>query len=675
MPRPRLLTFLFALSATASPVLRAQVTAPQPFLASVSPAAAQVGTNVELSITGTDLDGASRLHFSVPGVTCAPKLDDKKQPVANKFVVTIPDGIPTTTCDVRVVARYGISNPRGFAITALPVVALPATATSADKAFKATLNTALMGTAVKQAASFIRFDAKKGQRVVAVCRPMALDSRMDAYVSLRNADGVKLGRLDPDGLLDFTAPADGAFTLEVHDLMFRGDAEFPFVLTLTTGPVIQRAFDGGAQWTLYGRNLPKGTEAVSRRGAAMQRLQVPADEARRLLAANPIEAVRFGAENDAPSAAPQPVALKLPARHTGWFAPRGQARIFTFEAKKGDVFWIEVNCAGKGLAADPFIVVEKGDAFIAEAGDRTAVATKSEFDFGFADPSYRFEAKEDGTYRVKLRNLFASGAQEPFELTVQPAGADFDLVAIPSAPPKAKAATTVEVNAAPLWRGGVAVLKVFAMRRNGFNSAIELSADGLPVEVKFLGGTIREGQSTGYAAFLAQETAKEWAGAVKLRGKTGGTARGATPLFKVASTAKESVLTRLTDEVALGVVAADAPVTIEAASPVVESDGTAKLSIPLKVTRRGDCTEAIKLASLGIDGLTADIAAKAADGKLEVDVAKLKLPAGDHPLVLQAVVKFKHQRGDDPKAAAKELTFLVHSKPVTIRVKPVEKKA
>ena len=674
MPRPRLLALLVALSVIPSPFVRAQVTAPQPFLASVSPPAAQVGAKVEVSITGTDLDGASRLHFSVPGVTCEPKLDDKKQPVANKFVISIPAGTAATTCDIRVVARYGISNPRGFAITALPVVAVPGSAISIDKAFKAMLNTVLAGTAVKQATSFIQFDAKQGQRVIAVCRPLAIDSRMDAYVSLRNTDGVKLGRLDPDGLLDFTATSDGTFTLELHDLMFRGDAEFPFVLTLTTGPVIERAFDGGAQWILYGRNLPKGTTVASGHGAEMQRLQVTADEAKRLLAANPIEAVRLGAENDAPVAAPQPVALKPPARHTGWFAPRGQARIFTFEAKKGDVFWIEVNCAGKGLSADPFFVVEKGDAFIAEAGDRTAIATKSEFDAGFADPSYRFEAKEDGTYRVKLRNLFANGPQEPFELTVQPAGADFDLVAIPSAPPKAKAATTVEVNAAPLWRGGVAVLKVFALRRNGFNGAIELNTDGLPADVKFLGGTIREGQSTGYAAFFAEETAKEWAGAVKLHGKTGCAARGATPLFKVASTAKESVLTRLTEEVVLGVVASDAPVTIEAVTQVVETDGTAKLSIPLKVTRRGDCTEAIKLASLGIDGLTADIAAKAADGKLEVDVAKLKLPAGDHPLVLQAVVKFKHQRGDDPKTA-KELTFLVHSKPVIIRVKPVEKKA
>lgn len=658
------------LAAAAVPALQGQVTTPHPLLNTISPPAAQSGTTVEVSISGADLDGASRLHFSVPGITSAPKFDDKQKPVANKFTVTVPAGTPAGLCDVRAVARYGISNPRRFAVSSLPVVAMPATALSADKAFQAEPNTVLAGAAVKQGASFARISLKKGQRLITVCRPLSLDSRMDAVVNLRNADGTRLARLQPDGLLDFTAPADGSFLIEVHDLMYRGDAEFPFLLTLTTGPVIERAFDGGAQWTLYGRNLPKGIDIAPPSTPAIQRTQLPADEAKKLLAANPIKAVRFGPEHDSPAAAPQPVALKLPARHTGWFAPRGQARVFTFDAKKGDVFWIEVSAAGKGLPADPFFVIEKGDTFIAEAADRPAAANKTEFDAGWADPSHRFEAKEDGSYRIKLRNLFSNTGPQPFELTVQPASNEFALVAMPAELPKAKNATNVDVASAPLWRGGVAVLKVFALRKSGFSGAIELAADGLPADVKFLGGTIREGQAAGYAAFFAEETAKDWAGAVKLHAKTGGQpARGATALVKVGNTTRESVFTRLTDEAVLGVVGGDAPVTIEAANPVIESDGKGKVTIPLAVKRRGGFADAIKLASLGIDGVTGDIAAKAADGKVEIDVAKLKLAPGDHPLILQAAVKHKHQRLDDPKAAAKDITSLVHSKPVTIRVK------
>ena len=652
----------------------AQVTIPQPVLTTVSPPVAKAGTTVELSITGTDLDGATKLLFSSPGITCAPKLDDKKQPVANKFVVTLPENAPSAICDVRAVARYGVTNPRGFMISSLPVVQLPATAKAETSAFKTGLDTTLVGTSVMQSSLFISFDAKKGQRVIALCQPQLLDSRMEATLELRSGDSRKLARSEPGGLLDFTAASDGTFMIELSDLMFRGDAEYPFALTLTTGPVIEHVFDGGAQWTLYGRNLPKGQKAGKRYNAEFQRAQVSADEAKRLLAANPIEAIRLGAENDQLNNATVPVPLKLPARYCGWFAPRGQARIFTFDAKKGDVFWVEVAAARKGLRVDPFFVVEKGETFIAEANDSASFASKAEFDAGAGDPSYRFEAKEDGTYRVKLRNLFSSGPQEPFELNIQAAGTEFDLVAIPSVLPRGKA-TTVDFTSAPLWRGGVAALKVFALRKGGFNGAIELATEGLPADVKFLGGLIPQGQNTGYAVFSAEDTAKEWAGEIKIHGQSGRPARSATLQFKVANTAKESTLTRLTEDVVLGVVPSEAPVTLECPNAIYESPAAGKLTIPLQVKRLADCIDAIKLTSLGIDGLTAEIAAKADKGELVLDLAKLKLPAGDHPVILQGVVKFKHKRGDDPKAAAKDLTFLVHSKPVIIRVKPAEKKS
>jgi hypothetical protein len=654
--------------------LHAQVTTPQPFLSTLSPAAGKAGSTVEVSITGTDLDKASSLRFSVPGITCVPKVDSKQQPVANQFVITIPAGIPTTTCDVSVVARYGISNPRRFCVTALPVVTLPGGITRPDKAYKAALNTAVFGTATKQAISYIQFETKKGTRLLVVCQSVGLDSRMDAAVSLRNPEGHTSARLNADGLLDFTAPADGVYMLEVSDLMYRGDADYPFLLTLTTGPVIQRAFDGGVRWTLYGRHFSETTGSKLQHDPSLERLQVTRDEAKKLLAANPVEVVRFGAENEPPSDAPAPATLQVPAEYNGWFASQGRDRIFAFEAKKGEVLWIELNCAGKGIHADPYKELEKGDSFLSEANDRTAVAGKTEFDAGWADPSIRFEAKEAGTYRIKLRNLYTNSAPEPFELTVRPAQNDFELVAIPSTPPKAKASTTVEVNALEAWRGGVAVLKVFALRHNGFTGAIGLRAEDLPPGVRFLGGNIAEGQSIGYAAFFAEESANEAASAVKLHGETGSPARGATAIFKVSNTAKESTLTRLTDEVTLGVVASDAPVTIEAPSTIVESDGKTKVSIPLQVKRRGDCSEAIKLTSLGVEGITAEIGAKATSGKLDVDLPKLKLSVGDHSVILQGIVKFKYRRSESPKAAASDLTFLVHSKPIIIRVKPAEQK-
>jgi hypothetical protein len=98
-----------------------------------------------------------------------------------------------------------------------------------------------------------------------------------------------------------------------------------------------------------------------------------------------------------------------------------------------------------------------------------------------------------------------------------------------------------------------------------------------------------------------------------------------------------------------------------------------KVSVPLKVTRTAAFTDALKLTALDIGDPKAPpavtIAAKAESGKLELDLTKLKLTPGDHSLVLQTTAKFQHTAGSDPKAKSKEVTAVIHSKPIIVRVK------
>ena len=310
--------------------------------------------------------------------------------------------------------------------------------------------------------------------------------------------------------------------------------------------------------------------------------------------------------------------------------------------------------------------------FIAEANDRPALAAKDEFDAGWADPSLRLEIKEDGVYRVKLRNLYPTRA--PFELSVRPPGTAFQLVALPSDAPPAKKTTTA-ILAAPLWRGGVSAMKVIALRERGFTGPIALSAEGLPPGVTCPGGLIPQGKDVGYLTFAAEAKAEPWGGAVRIVGKSGdvtATARGGTVIRATANTAKDPIFTRLTQEVALGVAASDAPMLVEPETVVHEVAANGKLSVPLKVTRHG-FDDAVKLSALAIGDPAAPpaaaIAAKATSGKLELDIAKLKLAPGDYPVVLQTTAKFQHKPGDDPKAKAKEVTAVIHSQPFTIRVK------
>ncbi len=598
-------------------LLKAQSTLPQPVLNTIYPCAAQVGTTAEVVITGTALDGATKLHFSVKGIEC------KAGAKPNTFVLTIAPDAPAGYCDVRVVARYGISNPRGFAITKLPVAELK------ERTLQASVGQVLMGRTTKQDHNTVTFEAKKGEALQILCKPAQLDSRMEPVVTVRNANGTVLARMDAEGTLRFTPPADGSYAIELQDLMFRGDAEYPFVLALS-----------------------KPDASGLEKAPALQPL-----EKREMDLSKP---------------------LPVETTYTGWFPARSKSRLFTFTAKKGDVRIIEVKSARLGLNADPYLIVEKLDGsgnatFIAEANDRTAIAAKDEFDGGWADPSYRFEAKEDGTYRLKLRNLFPT--QVPFELSVQPPGTAFELVALPSEVAQAKK-TTAAILAAPLWRGGVTTFKVIALRERGFTGPIALSAEGLPPGVTSLGGLIAAGTDIGFISFSADDQAAPWGGAVRILGTHGEVskvARGATVVRAIADTAKAPVLTRLTPEVALGVVPSEAPLLIAPGAPLYEVTTTGKLDIPVTLTRRAEFADAVKLTALGLGSATPlaiDVPAKGTAGALKGEVAKLKLAPGDYPVVLQTAVKFKHKVGEDPKAKPKDLTATVHSKPFLLRVKP-----
>lgn len=595
-------------------ILTAQSTLPHPILNTIYPCAAQVGTTTEVTITGTDLEGASRLHFSAKGIEC------KAGAKPNVFTLTISKEAPAGYCDVRVVGRYGISNPRGFAITKLPVVELK------DKTLKASVGQVIMGNSLKQDQAIITFDAKKGDAVQVLCKPELLDSRMEPVLAIREASSSVVARMDVGGEVNFAPSSDGAFSLELRDLMFRGDAEYPFVLS------------------------------ISKPGAS---------------GLGEVPALKPAEKLDADLS--KPVAME--STYQGWFPARSKPRYFTFTAKKGDVRIIELKSARLGYDADPFFIVEKleGDkaTFIAEANDRPAIAAKDEFDGGWADPTYRFEAKEDGTYRVKLRNLFPT--RVPFELSVQPPGVAFELVTLPSEAAPAAKKTAAAITAAPLWRGGVATFKVVALRERGFTGPITLSAEGLPPGATSLGGVISEGRDAGYISFSADEKAEPWGGAVRIVGKSGDVskvARGATVVRATADVTKAAVYTRFTKEVGLDVVASEAPLLVEPAAALYEVTTTGKIDVPLKLTRRAGFADAVKLTALGLPTtapLTVDLAAKAVAGSMSLDVAKLKLAPGDYSVVLQTTAKFKHQP-DDPKGKAKDVVATVHSKPFIVRV-------
>lgn len=85
-------------------------------------------------------------------------------------------------------------------------------------------------------ADHFKFTAKQGQQFVFQGATRRLGSPADLYLRLLNKDGGQLAVADDvgtsEGMINFTFPADGEYTLAVQDLHRRGGSEFAYRITV-----------------------------------------------------------------------------------------------------------------------------------------------------------------------------------------------------------------------------------------------------------------------------------------------------------------------------------------------------------------------------------------------------------------------------------------------------------
>jgi hypothetical protein len=437
-------------------------------LVSIFPAGGKQGTSITVTLSGTDLEGVSKLHFSSPGISATPVTtppglgEDGPQPVPGQFTIAIAAETPAGICEVRAVGKYGVSNPRFFEVGTRDELLEKEPNNSPQEAQEITLDTVINGqSAAATDQDYFKFTAKAGQRIIFNCSAYRIDSRMDATLVLYDATGKELDRNRDtnrrDPLLDFTPPADGVYFVEVHDFLYAGGNEYYYRLSVGAGPYLDFIFPpaglpgSSGQYTVYGRNLPGGqpTDRIAADGKPLESLNVtialPADEsvqsidagsvvepdesgmdaiAYRLPAPTPSSnAVLLGfatapvvteqEPNDDPSKAQS---VTAPCEVVGQFYPQADRDWVQIECKAGEALWIEVFSQRLGLPTDPFLLVqqvtknEKGEE---QLKDVQAVDDYLEnppgnvyiYELKTDDPAFRFVAPADGTYRIMVRNL------------------------------------------------------------------------------------------------------------------------------------------------------------------------------------------------------------------------------------------------------------------------------
>ena len=670
------------------------------------PPGGKVGTEVAVTITGADLEEANALLFSHPGITA-------KMSAEKKFTVTIPPDVPLGRYDVRVVGKSGVSNPRAFVVSDLPEVVDSAANEKPEAAVEMAVGSVFNGFVNPATSEYLKFTAKQGQRLFLECAAREIDSKLSPVLAVLNADGRELAANRRDGFVDFIAPADGIFLVRVNDLTYGGGAESYFYrLALTNAPHVDFVFPPSAapgaksKFTIYGRALPGGVPANlnTADGKPLEKLDVEIDVPATsqtnfsfpasatvdgLLyrlpspqgASNPVFISLASApvivEQEPNNKAAEAQKIAVPCEIAGQFFPAGDVDAFTFEGKKGDVFWIEVFSHRLGLPTNPFLLVQREGGDAQEVYGADANIGGPRFNTVTNDPTTRLEVKDDGVYRVQVRDLFGNTRAIPrclYRLSIHREAPDFRLAAIIELPPKKDDDRVAVARAAFLHGGETLPVRVVAFRRDGFAGDIQLSGESLPAGVTCSAAKIAAGKNDATLLLTAAEQAARWAGPIRIVGKAkvGETeivrdARAAVVTWNVPNYDNEPVSARLSQEFALAVSGVEAaPISVEATEDKVwEAAAGAKLDIPLKITRRGGFDEALKLKAFdapAIEGLKEiDVDGKAPTATASIDLAAVKIPAGNYTIHFRAQTKGKFRD--------KETPITVFSAPIRISVK------
>ncbi len=683
---------------------------PQSVLTHLFPPGAAAGSTNEITVAVTELEEPGALVFSDPRVVGQPKPG-----AAGVYQVIVPAEVAPGVVDLRVTGRFGISNPRGFLVESTPARIQPATNLTAQTAIPLTRGTAVWSRLAAATRAQYSLDVRKGERVLLQIQTIEVDSRLVPDLAVFDSAGREVARTRRVGCLDFIAGTEGLHRLELTDSQFRGGDDFHYRLERRTGPLIDFALPVGLRAgvtnrvTLFGRQLPGGTPTAftGADGVRLERVEVdvvapatssipPVARLRRPAgaglsswgwkwtttngSANPVifllgdlPVMVSGTEGSAPAVVP----VTPPLDFSSVFPRGAELSGVTFTAKKGDVWWVEIAGDRLGQGMDPVVSIQRelstrdaggrvqyGE--VSELGELDSNPPGNELPVSSRDAAGKFEAPEDGTYRVLVCDVFnvsTSAPRRPYRLTIRRAAPDFRLVTWAQPPPRSNGEDRrLHLTTPTLRRGGTLPLRVVVSRVDGFEGPVELIAEGLPAGVTCRPTQIAGGASIGTVLLTASGEIAAGQFPVRVMGRaTVGTnrvehaARSGGPQWTVADFNQESVVSRLSQEFRIGLVPELEPVVVVATEDRVhEVKAGGKLSVPLKIGRRHEFPAAFNLRPAGSPPLEKakefSVAEKATNAVLELNLAETALPEGDHVLWVQGQASGKYR--NQPEAIA-----------------------
>jgi len=438
-----------------------------------------------------------------------------RRPVAPAIVeratlqVTIAADAPLGEREIRLGTAIGLTNPLVFFVDNLPEFsrrhAKPVDEQARARAvryrepeddeqpIKLTLPAIVNGQIRAGTVDKFPFQAKKGEHLVvaASARELipyisdAVPGWFQATLGIYDAKGRELDYADhytfhPDPVLYYEIPADGEYTLEVKDSIYRGREDFVYRIAIGELPFITGVFPLGTNAKsknttveLKGWNLPvskvklKAGQTPDVRGA-IRKVQFATDTLPEVTAKPSIGQMKNAQK------------VKLPSIVNGRIEKPGEWDIFRFDGRAGEEVVAEV--VARRLDSPLDSILKLTDA----AGKQLAMNDDTE-DKGagmlthHADSYLKFKLPSSGTYYLHLGDSQQKGGPlYAYRLRISHPRPDYELRVTPASI-SARAGSTVPIT-------------VHALRHDGFSDEIALKLKDAPAGYLLSGAAIPAGQ-------------------------------------------------------------------------------------------------------------------------------------------------------------------------------------
>jgi hypothetical protein len=447
------------------------LSAAEPDVQTVNVRGLQVGATTTITIDGDRLGGNPRLLLPFRAKsTVKPGATEKKVTLDVELGGSIVPGYH----HLRLATDGGVSLPVIIGVDRLPQ--LPPSQSIGQ------LPCTMTGTVINSSIDETTFTGKAGEKVLVEIEAQRLGSKLRPVVHLYGPKRVQVGwswptaALHGDTRLEATLPADGTYTIAVHDLEYAGPPPGFFRLKVGQWSQVDQVFPPVAgkeskSVELIGPGNPVRVDLPAMATGPYAKLDFPKDG----LWSGPRPIVELSGR---PEMLEQPAngkAQDLPAGPVAVSGRLGTAfeeDLYRLPVTPGTRLRLEVFAERLGSPIDVALVVRN------EAGAEVARAEDSP---GTLDPALEY-AVPDRVTAIQVGVIDSQGRGGPrgiYRLTVDPVP--------PAGPPEPRLFTPGQ--RVSLANGGRYVLPVFADRR-GYAGRIDLAASGLQPSAKIEGTTI-----------------------------------------------------------------------------------------------------------------------------------------------------------------------------------------